>query len=237
MKCALVDERISEKCERALAKRGFFVIKLPPAKNLGQAMASHADMLLFSSGNTVISSAEYAAENPHIFSDIREFSRNAEMRFSSDIFSPEYPRDRIFNALVIENDIFIKPEHISDAILEYAKEKEFNIVRVNQGYPACTTLAFGKNAITSDKGMAKALSDRGIRVTLIENGDIKLPPYEYGFIGGAAGVYKNEIFFFGNISHHRDFKKINEAISNAGYTPVSLSDEELSDLGGIIFLD
>ena len=33
------------------------------------------------------------------------------------------------------------------------------------------------------------------------------------------------------------FKKINEAILNAGYTAVSLSDEDLSDLGGIIFLD
>lgn len=237
MKCAIVDERISDKCERALKMRGFFLIKLPPAKKLSLPMASHADMLIFSHGDTLIASADYCSDYPHVFSDIREFLPNIKMRFSSDVFAPEYPMDRIFNSLVIGNDIFIKPEHISSAVTEYAREVGLNTVRVNQGYPACTVLAFGNNAITADRGMAKALSEHGVSVSLISDGDILLPPYEYGFIGGAAGVYKKEVFFLGSLPSHKDFEKINEAILSAGYTPVSLSDEKLSDLGGIIFLD
>ena len=72
---------------------------------------------------------------------------------------------------------------------------------------------------------------------IIENGDISLPPYEYGFIGGAAGVYKNEVYFLGDISLHRSAKKICDAIRAEGFEPVSLSSEPLSDLGRILFID
>ena len=82
--------------------------------------------------------------------------------------------------------------------------------------------------------MAITLEKNGVNVTLISNGGISLPPYDYGFIGGASGVIGKNVFFFGDISKHPDCKKICSAIENAGYTPVSLSDEELTDLGGII---
>ena len=77
----------------------------------------------------------------------------------------------------------------------------------------------------------------GINVTLIENGDIQLYPYEYGFIGGAAGVYKNEVYFLGDPATHRDSKKIHDAIINEGFIPIALSDEPLTDLGRILFID
>lgn len=237
MKCAIVDERISSLCEQTLIRLGFSLIKLPPSKKLPAPMASHADMLLFSNEKRIIASAEYFHDNRDVFSDIRRLSPNTEIHLSSNSFGNKYPHDRIFNSLVIKNDIFMKAVGISESIIEYANEKGLNIVKVNQGYPACTTLAFGGSAITSDEGMAKALSERGVKVTLISNGDISLPPYEYGFIGGAAGVYKKEIFFLGNVTRHRDYEKIDAAIRYEGYTHISLSDEGLSDLGKIIFLD
>ena len=110
-------------------------------------------------------------------------------------------------------------------------------VNVKQGYPACTALAFGNSAITADRGMMAALTSREIKTTLISTADISLPPYEYGFIGGAAGVYKNEVYFLGDVHAHRDSEVIRQAITEAGYLPVSLSDEPLADLGRIIFID
>jgi hypothetical protein len=69
---------------------------------------------------------------------------------------------------------------------------------------------------------------------LINDGGISLPPHQYGFIGGASGVVGNRVYFFGNLDLHPDAKIIGEAITSEGFIPVSLSDEELSDFGGII---
>ncbi|MBO7304120.1 MAG: hypothetical protein J6V09_02750 [Clostridia bacterium] len=237
MKCAIVDERISEKCERALLTRGFRVIKTPPSENLGQGIMSHPDMLMFVHKNKIISSAEYCEKNQWVFNDIYEYASDACITFTEDKFSPKYPHDAIFNALVIGKHIFYKEDSVSRAVREYAARGGLVGVNVKQGYPACTVLAFGGAAITADRGMMAALTSVGIRVTLISEGDISLPPHEYGFIGGAAGVYKKEIYFLGNLDTHRDKDLIREAIEAEGYVPVSLSDEPLRDLGRIIFIE
>ena len=237
MTCAIVDERISPKCERGLLLRGFRVIKCPPSEFLGEAVKSHPDMLMFHYKNRIISSAGYCESFPYLFSDIREISENTEFTFSDENFSPEYPSDAIFNALTVGNFIFLKEDTVSRAILGLAKKIGLEIVPVKQGYPACTTLVFGNSAVTADKGMEAALLRRGINVTLISNSDISLFPYKYGFIGGASGVYKNEVYFLGNLDSHRDSVKIREALERESYTPVSLSDEPLRDLGRIIFID
>ena len=237
MKCAIVDERISPQCERSLLIDGFTLIKVPPSRKLSPPIASHPDMLMFYHGESIISSADYCEDASFVFADIREYSDSVRFSFTSDIFSDKYPHDAIFNALVIKDKIFVKVDTISKAILDYAKKEDLKIVPVKQGYPACTTLAFGDSAITADRGMKEALAREGINVTLIENGAISLPPYEYGFIGGCAGVYKNTVYFLGNIELHPDSEKIKTAIENAGYTVRSLSSEPLSDLGRIIFID
>ena len=233
----LVDERISEKCERALRIRGFNVIRMPADKRLGEAVASHPDMLIFAHGNTLIANVDYCEKYSYIFTDIREFSKCVKMNFVSDTPGEKYPYDAIFNALVANGHIFYKEDTASRAVKDYAKEAGLIPISVKQGYPACTTLAFGGSAITADPGMKKALSEIGIKVSLIRNGDISLPPYEYGFIGGAAGVCGKEIYFLGNLDTHRDCALIREAILKEGYAPVSLSDEPLVDLGRIIFID
>ena len=109
---------------------------------------------------------------------------------------------------------------------------------MRQGYPACVTLALTeKLAVTADEGMANAISGAGISVELIKNGGVSLSPYEYGFIGGAAGVYKNKVYFIGNLNTHPDCQKIEDAIRGAGLVPVSLSDLPLRDFGRIIFIE
>lgn len=232
----LVDERISEKCERGLLKRGFGVIKMPRSEKLGTAVASHPDMILFYHSGRLITSSEYCESFSYVFSDIREFS-NASLTFTSDVQGPTYPKDAVFNALCANGYIFLKWDTVSEAIKEFAENQGLTAVRVKQGYPACTVLAFGNNAITADRGMAEALSSVGIKVTLISNGDISLPPYEYGFIGGASGVWGDTVYFLGNPDLHRDGDKIKAAISNAGYKVCALSDEPLADLGRIIFIE
>ena len=165
----LVDERISQKCERGLLKQGFHVIKMPRTKRLGEAVSAHPDMLLFYHNGNIITSAEYCENFPHVFSDIRELS-SVNLTFCDEVQRPLYPNDAIFNALVSNGCIFLKEDTVSRAIMGYAIKNKLKIIPVRQGYPACTTLTFGKSAVTADEGMAHALREAGFRVTIISNG-------------------------------------------------------------------
>lgn len=234
---AIVDGRISDICERSLLRRGFYIIKLPPSKNLSTPIASHPDMLIFKHDGELITSAEYCDEAAYVFTDMREFAPSVRITFSAESQSPEYPKDAIFNALVIGNNVFIKTDTASRSVIDYSRMTGLTIHHVNQGYPACTVLPLGdKSAITADEGMALAMEKAGITVTRIRNGGISLPPYEYGFIGGAAGVYGKTVYFLGNPIFHPDGEKIIAAAEGAGFKSVALSDEPLSDLGRILFL-
>ena len=234
MKIILIDERISQKCEMSLARLGYNVYKLPPDPDLGEAVSSHPDTLMFASKGEIMTTADYCDCAAYIFSDLREICPNVRVSFTSDRRSAKYPLDCSLNALLIGNKLFCKIDSASPALLDLAKEKGFDVIHTNQGYPACCVLAFGNSAITADDGMANTLTNHGINVLKIKQGHIALPPYEYGFIGGASFVDRDKVYFFGNINDHPDGEKICDFIRMAGYLPVSLSDEPLTDLGGAV---
>ena len=76
--------------------------------------------------------------------------------------------------------------------------------------------------------------ENGFDCLLIAKGDVSLPGHEYGFIGGAsAKISESEVLFFGDITKHRDYKKIADFIKKYGYEIISL-DFPLTDFGGII---
>lgn len=238
MKIALTDEKISAACERALKIRGFHVIKMPPMRALPSPMASHPDMLLAYFDNTIITSAEYCDSAAYVFCEIRELLPNIRIKFCDTAQGGKYPFDAVYNVLPIGKKIFLRKKSVAPEIIGFATEREYEIIDVNQGYPACTTLAIDEHtALSADMGMCKALEKCGITVSTIENGAIDLEPYEYGFIGGACGVYKDTAYFLGNLDTHPSSEIIKKACYSANVTPVSLSDEKLSDLGRIIFLD
>jgi hypothetical protein len=237
MKAVIVDERISDACKRGLEMRGFMPILLPKDPSLGEAVASHPDTVLFKLLDELFTTCDYCDAAEYVFTDVREFAPHIKMNFTADVRGPRYPDDCKMNAVCFGKRIFARLDSLSPAIKSAADRLGYELINVNQGYPACTTLALGdSNAVTADRGMAKILSENGITVTLIGEGHISLPPHEYGFIGGAAGVFDGKVYFFGDLSTHPDFEIIENAIRIAGFEPVSLSREPLRDLGGMIFL-
>ena len=236
MKQLIVDRRISDKCEYSLLKEGFSLIKLPPDPSLPSPIASHPDTVMFFCDGEIITTADYCDAAAYVFSDVREYSPEIRITFTADRRTDKYPMDCIMNALKIGNKLFCKSDSLSEGILSFAKQRGYEIIHTNQGYPACATLSFGNSAVTSDRGLASLLEKNGVRVTLIGTGGISLPPYEYGFIGGACGVVDKRVYFFGDINSHPDSKIILDAINNEGFKAISLSDEPLTDLGGIIAL-
>lgn len=240
IKIAIVDSRISEAQERRLTLAGFRVITLPPFSKLSAPVASHTDMLIHRIGNEYISFADYCEEASYVFSDISLYlvPLGARMTFTADEVSSEYPCDARLNALHMDNKLFCKADSISPRLLEAARERGVEVISTKQGYPACTVLKLSEHAaITADRGMADVLTRHGINVTLIENGDIALEPYEYGFIGGAGGVYDGVLYLFGDPKTHRSYEKIKAAADTAGLSILPLSGGPLCDLGGILFAE
>lgn len=231
---ALVDERISDKCFDGLRESGFLPIKLPKIKTLPAPIASHTDIITFKLYDKLFLSKAYFEAFLGIFSPLS--SKN--IITTSDIHGENYPLDAIFNGLLMGDRLFCKSDTFSKEILRHAERLGIKVVNVKQGYPACTTLKISENAaITADRGMSRALKSEGISVLDIKNGGVLLPPYEYGFIGGAGALYGDKVFFLGDIGKHPDSDKILSFIEENGRTAVSLSDEPLADLGGIVFIE
>ena len=238
MKIAVTDERISERCERGLMLRGFRVLKMPRSRTLPEATCAHPDMVMFSHKKRIITTADYCEAADYTFYELSSGISGISFTVTADVHGRSYPRDAIFNALVMGDKMFAKTDTVSLAVTEYARRAGMKLIKVKQGYPACTVLPLGANAaITADRGMAAAMRDEGIKVTLIEDGGVILPPYEYGFIGGAAGIFRDTVYFLGDIDTHPSADLIKRAVAEAGFNCESLSDEPLLDLGRIVFYE
>lgn len=235
---ALIDRRVNEKMKERLMKEGFGLIELPPSADLPTPIASHPDSVLSKIGNSIILSCDYCDDGAYALTDIREYAPHIKIHLAWDGMGKEYPSDARFNSLKIGRYLFARRDSISGMITEKATEHGLNIVDVKQGYPHCSVLALGDDAaITADEGMASAMEGVGIKVYRIKPGYITLEPYKYGFIGGACGVFGKKIYFFGDYRMHPSRRVLEEAAGDLGYTLIPLSEGELADFGGIVFLD
>jgi hypothetical protein len=136
----------------------------------------------------------------------------------------------------VGKNAFANVKFASKTVLEYLRNNDFNIHHVSQGYAHCSTLIISENAIiTADTGIAAEAQKTGLDVLLISSGHISLPPYEYGFIGGAGGAYGDRIYLCGSLKHHPDGESIKSFCTKHGKKTVELSDAPLCDVGGILF--
>ncbi len=227
MKRILVGEGISAGCEISLKEMGYTVIKLPKFDRLQDGVASHADMLLFLNDGVLYTHEEYYKKNKAIL-DLAE----VKVKTTDEPVSKGYPKDILFNAVLTKDKIlFSRNDSTSELITALAERK----VDVKQGYTACSTCRVDdNNFITTDKGLYKAYTDNGINSLLVEKGDILLPGYNCGFIGGCSVVLADSVCFFGDVDKHRDFDLIKRFIENTGKKIISLSAEKLTDIGGAV---
>ncbi len=241
MKTVFVDERLPLTMENRLRELGFAVIKLPADERLPKPLSSHTDMLIFRHGKRIIMNKAYARQNASVIHSIEKALPDCRITLSDDTVGNSYPKDAVMNALTVGEYLFCKVDTVSPAIKEYAKVAGLDVINVRQGYPACTVLPIGNAAaVTSDAGMARALSVKGIRVLLVEESEsIKLPPYKNGFIGGAAGVFQGTIYLAGDINALPYKERLEGFAKEHGYTVVSLGVGcgELFDVGGLAFCE
>jgi hypothetical protein len=234
MKYVILDKRIPKKALAALKARGFFPFLLPPFGRLAAPVASHPDMLMFF-GNRIFCNREYFEEAGNIISAISK-TLCLPIELGDEKISSKYPNDIAYNALSVGSFIFGKLDYLAPNISEYANRAGLTAVDVRQGYAKCSVCRVSESAIiTSDKSIEKAALALGLDVLLIKSGHVALDGYDCGFIGGASGVCDNTVYFCGDISKHPSAKAIISFCESKNKAPLSLSKEELCDLGSLLF--
>lgn len=211
---------------------GIEVLPLKPYSSLDTPVASHSDMLICKIDNTVFCYEDYYLENKDTFSRILNLGYN--IKFVSSKCEREYPNDIALNVLIIGKKIFCNKKNTAPEILEYGINNKYEIIKMKQGYSACSTLVLNEtSAITGDTGVARVLKKHGIEVALINTSDIILNGYNSGFIGGASGVIGDTIYLFGPDKILTNNEESKLLINAHNFKIISILHDQVYDFGGI----
>ena len=235
-KYVISDFRLPPKAQETLEALSFSVIKLPPFERLASPVASHPDMLLFF-GDKIICHRDYYAANTHLMNKISQLS-SLPLSLSDEEIDSRYPNDVLFNALPLGKYVFCKESSVSRLIKAYVERKALTAVNTRQGYARCSVCKISEGAvISSDASLLAAIAEKGIDTLCISEGGVRLEPYDHGFIGGASGAFGDDVFFCGSIELHPDAERIKDFCKKHKKNAVSLSDEELFDVGTLFFFE
>ena len=230
MKIFFVNEFFPDEHIKILENYGRCV-KLPVSSAVPLPVGAHPDTLVGK-----IDDALYVCKDDAAIAQTLRKS-GANVRLSEHKSGPKYPLDCALNFFTVKNFIVGKLDTMSSAALCDAMKAGYEPINVNQGYAHCACAVIGDGVITADKGIYDALLARGVPSLIIESGDILLPPYSYGFIGGAQGaVDEKTVFFFGDVSKHKSGDAIAEFCRSRGVSVIN-GGGKLTDYGGFVSVD
>ena len=221
-----VSADLPPKMRDVFSDMGLTVVGMPAFERLDSPVAKHADMLLFKTEDGLLLPREYYEANKALFDCVKVICTDEE-------FSPKYPKDVRLNALTMDKGIICRADSVSEHIRSMGKP----LISVTQGYARCTVCKVNDNAIiTADPSIAIAAKDNGIDVLQVCGGEIRLPGYSYGFIGGCSVRIGDTMYFTGDITAHPDYDSIEAFLGSHGVKPYSLSEDVLTDYGGFVLV-
>ena len=197
-----------------LREDGLSPAVLPENGEIAGTLSRHADLSVCRLGTD--------ADSPLVF------ARRGEL-------GADYPLCAGFCALAFGRYFVHNLKITAPRLLRAAEERGLTAVHVRQGFSRCSALAIGGGAvITADRGLLRALERLpGVETLAIREGHVLLDGYEYGFIGGAAGLVGDTVFFCGDLSFHPDGERIRAFIGSRGLK-IRACGRPLRDIGGII---
>jgi len=161
-----------------------------------------------------------------------------EVRSGQALNGGTYTSHIAYNIARVGKNILCNTKYADENIMNYYKEKDYNLIHIKQGYSKCNICIVSDNAvITEDKGIAKVLENSKINCCLLDEGSVRLSGFPYGFIGGASGSGCGKLFFCGDIEKHPQYEMIYHFVTeNSELEIMSLKKGELCDFGSIIEL-
>ena len=227
----IVAGNISEDNEVSLTKLGFKIIPTFQNTNVLKPLQYHADMQLSLLGNTLVC-------EPTMYEFYAKSLRGSGIKLvcGKNQTQCNYPKDVAYNIKVIENNVFHNFKHTDPVLLEHIKG--YQLIDVSQGYSGCSICRAGRDAIiTSDTVIHAAAISNGIDSLLISPGHISLPGFDYGFVGGASLWHKGCVYFFGDVTKHPDYARMERFFQKQGSRICTLGTGELFDYGSAFTFD
>jgi hypothetical protein len=214
-----------------LKQLGIYTILSGKNTAVSPNISDHVDLSVFHAGEKRLIVSEVISD-----SLVSLKSLGYQLFITQKPLYPNYPYEASLNACLVGPVLFHKTAVTDAHILAEAKKNRWRMVHVNQGYTKCSVCVLDENnIITSDIGIHKAARQSGIESLLISPGQIELPGYSSGMLGGACGkISKNEIVFTGTLKHHTDERKIIAHIRSLGIIPIFLTQEPCFDIGSMI---
>ncbi|MEA5051349.1 MAG: hypothetical protein VB021_07725 [Oscillospiraceae bacterium] len=166
----------------ALERRGIEVLPVGDAPNLPQPIASHADVNCLHLGGGAV------AVNSEQTSLCEALRRRGFEVIPQRGMGKRYPDDCALNALLIGQGTSLShAAALSGPVGDFLFQRHFSFLRVKQGYARCSAaLLNAQAAMTADRNIREALAGIGCECLLLPAGEIALPGYAGGFIGGCC---------------------------------------------------
>lgn len=230
-----IDYRTTKEETDNIEKLNLQYIKVPKCPLVHKSIDGHVDIqmnILDKSKRKIIVHKDIDIS---FLNEINKF--NIDYIFSDKCLNKDYPEDIILNYLSINNLFVHNTKYTDKIVLDNIKDKK--IINVKQGYTKCSVLPINDNAaITSDKIIAKKLSENNIDVLRVPHGDIMLPGMNYGFIGGVGGLISpNKLALFGQLSEYCFGNEVYNFLYKYDVEPIYLKKGKLIDRGSIFCLD
>lgn len=229
---AIVDGRISDNLGKGLTANGIQIIKTKLHPSLYSSVAFHPDMFLHHIGGKSIIYAPGTSKET-----IMELERYGFQLIRGETkLTNKYPGNISYNAARVGRFVFHNTNYTDSILKKFYLELDVELVHVNQGYAKCAISVVDENSIiTMDRGIAKIAEKKGLNVLVVEETNILLKGLDYGFIGGSTGlVGKNIWAVAGNFETLESSLKIKEFLYNKDKKIISLSDQQVVDIGSII---
>ncbi len=228
---AVINPDTPEDIKKGLISHDFEILSIPRCRNLAVPIQGHPDLQVFIHANKLFC-------QPDISRDFLDKAENhVEVIKCTERLSHIYPGDVYYNIAIAGNSAFHREDLTSGLIADYLRQNGISILNVRQGYSRCSVVPLNSNhIITADRGIHNSAISNNVDSLLITQGYVDLPGYRYGFLGGAAGIFENTLYFTGRLDHHPDYEKIMEFIASCRIDVCFLSENRVIDLGSILFI-
>lgn len=215
----------------ALEREGIEVVRVTPLEGLPTPVAAHSDLQLLHLGNNIILAVKEAGA---LKAQFTKFGFATQEPFTN--IGQEYLEHISLNFLLLHNHCFGMLSKMPLHLKNHCKNAGLQMVHSKQGYARCSVAVVTQNAaITADTTLYKLLITAGVDTLLVDPGDILLPGYDTGFIGGCCGlIAKDKLAFTGNLSQYHCGRQVLGFLEKHQVTPVYLSRGKLLDIGGIL---
>ena len=228
MQKLIVDNRFYSVAKEYFKER-FEIIPSPTIEGLPRETSAHPDMGLVRMGEVFVS-------EPTVFSFYKKALYGKTVLCGKTVLSRHYPNDIAYNVLISETVAFGNEQFTDPVLKDVLKESGILLSSVKQGYAKCSAAVIKNAVITADKTIEYAAREKGLKTLLISPGDVVLDGYDYGFLGGATGEIDEGLFFFGDITKHRDYQKIHSFLNENNIKYEFIEGFPLTDVGTAILV-